>query len=198
MRKIQRSAFRPNNTIAKIAYRLENNRLAAQRSRQRKKIFAENLDRKVMALTRAREELVEKNQKLLLDRKRRQKRLEIARQNQMQLTQNVWASFLACKVATEELKRCIKRSRGTETCKSVPDLFQNERSLDVLGKHFMNSLETSKEGATTATKSSCVSSTDDMPLLTSGCRHEDAKLPFFKQMDNDLENWMHFEGAISF
>ena len=160
--------------------------MAAQRSRQRKKTVLEDLDKQVMELSRTRAELVGKNQKLLLERKERKQKLEIAKKKQMQLTQRVMASFLACKVATEELKRCIYLTQGIETRKSVPDLFQNE---------ILNLLQTSS--TTTATKSSCVSSTVDMPLLTSGCRHEDAKPPFFN-MGNDLANWKHLEGAISF
>ena len=154
----------------------------------------------VMALSRARDELVERNQKLLLERKQRQQRLMEAQKEQMQLTQAVWTSFLACKVATEELKRCMYcPSRGIASRKPVTGLFQDEQSFNLMGGKYFNLLETSKECATTTTSSSS-SSNVGLPLRTSPtstCRHADVNPPFFK-MDNDLIHWEHLDEAISF
>ena len=189
MGKIQESPPQLNNTIIKFAHRLENNRMAAQRSRRRKKNVLKDLDKKVMALSRARDELVAQNRRLLLGRKRRKKELEIAKREQMQLTDMVWTSFLACKVATEELKRCVFPTRGVGTRKSTTGLFQNERSFDLMGQNFLNLLQTSKQSATTTTES--------VSMLASGCGHEDPKPPCFK-IGDDASSWKHLGGAVSF
>ena len=170
--------------------------MAAQRSRQRKKNALEDLDRKVMALSRARDELVQTKKKLLRERKQRAKELKIFKAKQMQLTEKVWTSFLTCKVATEELKRCIYQTRGVETRKSTTGLFQNERSFDLMGQNFLNLLQTSKQSPKTVTKSISIPSTNALPLRASGCRHEDSKPPFFKTGDG-LSSWKQSASEVA-
>ena len=109
--------------------RLENNRKAAQRSRQRKKNTLEALDGQVVALTRIHDELVAKNQKLLREHKERRQKLMEIKEHQLQLTRKVWITTVTCKVVTEELQKCIYPKRGTETPKAGTGLFHSSKSL---------------------------------------------------------------------
>merc|ERR1719181_1625018 len=102
--------------------RLENNRIAAQRSRQRKKNALDDLDQKVAKLTRIQDELVEKNQRLLREKRERQKKLKHIKIHQDRLSKAVWIRFMACKVATEELKKriCPNRDAATPKTRTIP------------------------------------------------------------------------------
>ena len=182
--------------------------MAAQRSRQRKKSALDVLDKRVAALQRIQDELTQKNQRLLRERKERQQKLEQIKKHQIRLNKKVWASFMACKFATEELKKYVGLNRAAaETAKNstIP-----ERSFQTLMQgQYTNSLENTSNCATIDNNSSISNGVVSprgvyspvSPLLGS-CRQENMFSEFFKQqqttgMDSTIR-WENLDSPIIF
>ena len=172
--------------------------MAAQRSRQRKKSALDELDKRVTALTRIQEELTQKNQRLLRERKERQQKLEQIKKHQILLNKKVWASFMACKFATEELKKRVSLNRVAET-PNTRTIHERSFQTPIQGQ-YTDPLENASNCATIDNNSSI--SNDVVPPFLGSCRQENMFSGFFKQqqttgMDNTI-CWGNLDAPISF
>ena len=174
--------------------------MAAQRSRQRKKSALDNLDKKVAALQRIQDELTQKNQRLLRERKERQQKLEQIKKHQIRLNKKVWASFMACKLATEELKKCVSLNR-TAAAEIPKSRMIHEISFQTpIQGQYTTPLENASNCATIDNNSSI--SNDFVPPFLGSCRQENMFSGFLKQqqttgMDNAI-CWENLDTPIGF
>ena len=173
--------------------------MAAQRSRQRKKSALDVLDKRVAALQRIQDELTQKNQRLLRERKERQQKLEQIKKHQIRLNKKVWASFMACKFATEELKKCVCLNRAAAEIPKSRMIHEISFQTPIQGQ-YTNPLENTSNCATIDNNSSI--SNDVVPPFLGSCRQENMFSDFFKQqqttgMDSTIR-WENLDSPISF
>ena len=144
-------------------------------------------------MSRIQDELAQKNQRLLRERKERQQKLEQIRKHQILLKKKVWASFMACQFATEELKNRVGLNRAPNTNKP-------ERPFQTLMQgQYTNALDRTSNYAAMENDSS-ISNEEVPPLLD--CYSEDNLFSdFFKQqqttgMDSTMMRWENLGSPI--